>query len=136
MTSPAAVRSAWRPWSRHRSGPRAMNPRSALWPRTAKVTTWWSSAWRRLDRGHHRLPVDRPRRRLAEQVEHAPPGGGDDGCGGRRCRSRRQSTDGVRSDHFAIRPLARAIARINRVGPAPDATEGPVAGPSVNCVRE
>src|SRR5438067_8532260 len=22
-----------------------MNPRSALWPRTAKGTTWWSSSW-------------------------------------------------------------------------------------------
>ena len=31
--------------SRHRSGPRAMNARSALWPSTATVTTWSPSAW-------------------------------------------------------------------------------------------
>ena len=45
MVSPAAIRSACSCWSRHRSGPTAMNPRSALWPRTAKLTTWCSSAW-------------------------------------------------------------------------------------------
>ena len=37
----------------------------------------------RLHRRHHRLPVDPARRRLAEQVEHAPPGGGDDRRGAR-----------------------------------------------------
>src|SRR5690606_28455442 len=36
--------SVWSRRRRQRSGPRAMIPRSALWPSMATATTWWSSA--------------------------------------------------------------------------------------------
>src|SRR5207244_10137102 len=44
-SKPAARNSACSCCSRHRSGPSARKPRSALWPSTANDTTWWSSAW-------------------------------------------------------------------------------------------
>ena len=38
-----AASSAWKACRRARSGPRAMIPRSALWPRVAETRAWWPS---------------------------------------------------------------------------------------------
>ena len=74
----AAGSSAWKACRRARSGPRAMTPRSALWPRLADTSAWWPSRFERRDRVEHPLggaglgrgplPVDR-----VEEVEDPPP---------------------------------------------------------------
>ena len=69
--------SCWNAWSRARSGPSAITPRSALWPSTANSSAWWpsstsdctasSDALARLRVGLRALAVD-----AVEEVEDAP----------------------------------------------------------------
>ena len=65
-----AASSCWNCWSRARSGPSAITPRSALWPSTAKSSAWWPSSTERL----HRVDDALARLRVGLRARRGRPG--------------------------------------------------------------